>query len=232
VFTRGFVEALSLTPTTFAEKADPLFRAAPLLRSVDFSVDSDAELCAIVACPQLARLDRLSCKARELTHETVARLVSCPHLHRLSGQLLTTNVVSSESVRLLADAPLLGKLTSLTITTRLPLWGLMSLGTALDGAAMRTLASSPRCKRLGMLALDYSGIGDSVAEALASSPSLAELWYLSLAGNGITEAGAEALATTQRLPKLKYVYLIGNPLSEGSKRLLRERFGDGLYLGV
>jgi uncharacterized protein (TIGR02996 family) len=92
-------------------------------------------------------------------------------------------------------------------------------------ASVRALADSEYLTRLTVLRLANNRLGDEEAQALAQSPRLARLRELQLNGNRI---GAEELARSPHLRRLTKLVLSG--LCEDERRLLRERFGNGVVV--
>jgi uncharacterized protein (TIGR02996 family) len=68
-----------------------------------------------------------------------------------------------------------------------------------------------------------------VAEAIADSACLHSLRRLSLAGCGVGDAGGRAIARSQHLGQLIVLDLKDNPMSPSVRRLLRTRFGRGVF---
>jgi hypothetical protein len=100
-FRRGFVEEVHLSPAVFVERADALFRAAPVLDLVATSADGLADL---LDSPFAARLRSLSLFDLRLGDELASMLADSPFLTGLAWLDLRHNRLTDRAIDRLAGA--------------------------------------------------------------------------------------------------------------------------------
>jgi uncharacterized protein (TIGR02996 family) len=96
----------------------------------------------------------------------------------------------------------------------------------------RALGESPHLAGLRTLELTHCRVGDAGLEALLSSPRLARLEALHLWNNDLGPASARLLASPRTLPRLEYLSAGCNQFGAVGERVLRERFGIRVRLGL
>jgi uncharacterized protein (TIGR02996 family) len=224
------------------------------LGNSDFDADTPGndDFIKIVTSPYLARLEYLGFEGNRVTDEEVAALANAPTLGRLRSLCLATNEITWNGVEALAQSPHLPSLEHLDLSSGLavgfddravdallnsPLLGRLTLldisRNPISDAAVSRLADSPGIRRLRALAVG-EGLGFLSSEgvrALAASPHLSELRRLVLPGMRLDNTVADALARSPHLANLRELVLDdGIDPTNRARRLLRERFGDGLVI--
>lgn len=131
-FFRGFPAKIDMYPEVFVENAELLFRLAPI-QHVQFHTPCDDDwmplldedglhidfpLDDVLACPQLARLDRVIMRDVGLRRDSAAKIAACPHLSRCLYLDLRESLVTDEGMDALAAGPLTGKMLALKCTLR------------------------------------------------------------------------------------------------------------------
>ncbi|HZY86061.1 MAG TPA: TIGR02996 domain-containing protein [Gemmataceae bacterium] len=228
VFERGFVGGLNCSALEFLRGAERLFRSAPVRSArLDYATRRLADL---AACPQLARLRRISFRGagNRLDGTGASAFFASPHLGGLVELDLNGNVIGPQGAVALAGCPLLAGLAQLDLSNN-------HVGD--EGAA--SLAASPHLGNLEHLTLYQNDVGDAGTAALAAAPHLNRLDFLSLISNQVGPAGAEALAAAPGLPALSRLRLAFNPVGDrgatallAAPRLARLRELDLRYANV
>ena len=183
-FHRGFLEELSLPPSSWARHGAKLFQQNPIFRvrlpdPVDRHVVGD-----LVVIPDLARIPELTlagCEIREPI-TTLKILFGSPFLSGLVRLDLSGCGISTRELGVLVESPLLGRLVEL---------GLAQNEVGPGGA--QALAGSPHAGRLRRLSLASNPIGDAGAKALVGSANLDGLEQLDLSGVKLDEKVKAAL---------------------------------------
>jgi uncharacterized protein (TIGR02996 family) len=183
-FHRGFLEELSLPPSTWAKHGAKLFGQNPLFRvrlpgAVDRHVVGD-----LVVIPDLARIRELSlagCDLRE-PNATLKILFASPFLSGLVRLDLSGCGVSTREMGVLLESPLPGRLAGLDLARN-------KIG---PGGAQALAASAQVCGLRG-LSLAGNPIGDAGGKALAGSAHLEAVERLDLSGVELDEKVKVAL---------------------------------------
>ncbi len=110
-FARGFVERVTCDGTTFLDRADELFRMAPV-RRLKFRWHPDLQ--QLARCPYLARLQALDL-SYEAVGDAVQHLTHCPHLKLLAVLDLTGAGLRRAGARSLVNSPYLTSLEELIL---------------------------------------------------------------------------------------------------------------------
>ena len=179
-FQRGFVQGITLKAHTLLERADTLFRLAPLRHAEIHRIGKFGQ--ALAACPHLARL--FSLRIRQLSATDVADFLGSPHLESLTALDLEGNGIGDAGVIALTTSPHLPRLSVLDLARN-----------SIQDQGAEALAESPHFARLHSLNLVRNHIGDAGAGALATSPHLDNLQALSLSGCWIGAARKQLLRT-------------------------------------
>jgi uncharacterized protein (TIGR02996 family) len=212
-FRRGFLWGLMLSATDFVERAEELFRIAPL-RHATLAVDSRT-MPVLITSPWLARLTSLSFESCDLSSADIGTLAACPYLTDLMALDLYTNQTRSRGLRALAASPYLGRLRKLRLG-----WN------GVGSAGLRALAKSPLLSHLTHVSFFYNRIDGRGAAALAASPYAVSLTHVDFRGNDIDNTGGRALAESPYLTNLVWMDLHMNRVTEPTRELLTARFGD------
>src|SRR5262245_29946711 len=213
VFSRGFVEGLTLDAEDFLDHAADLFGRTPLRR---VSLQSAAGFVEqVAASPFLGRLTDLDVSGNVLTDVDVRYLAHSPHLRNLTRLSLLGTDLTSNGVWVLAGSLYLTRLIELNLQIN-------RIGP--DG--LRALADSPRLVGLASLNLYHNRTGDDGARAVAGSAMLRRLAFLNLGDNRIHDEGAVALATAPHLEGLTHLRLHDNLIGGTVREQLRRRLGD------
>jgi len=241
-FRRGFVDDLSLPASAVLAHTEAVFRAAPLLRALSVHSVGKCEFEPLMRIPQFASLTYLHLSLDPGT--TIDPLIRCPHLHVLRELGLSLLFIDAGCVQALVASPLMNQLTRLALgwfAGAEPVRTLVSAPTCrqitglrlswLDGEEpVHIVANAPNCCHLTRLDLWCGQIGDTGIEAIARSPYLSNLEDLKFGFGRFGDAGAAAIAASPNLPQLRSLHLGSRTLSEAGKKLLRDRFGDGVFL--
>jgi uncharacterized protein (TIGR02996 family) len=120
-FRRGFVDEVRVEARAFADRADELFRLAPLQRvALYWRADPPHErarfVSVLTACPHLRRLHTLDLSDGYLGSVGVQALAVCEHFTRLTNLNLSGNRIGPSGARALTDAPFLDQLTDLDLS--------------------------------------------------------------------------------------------------------------------
>jgi uncharacterized protein (TIGR02996 family) len=231
-FSRGFVEQGTLAAAALVDRAEPLFRLAPLLRHLALRW-TWVEIDRLAACPSLARIQSLDLsnegQGSKLDAEHLARLLKSPYLGGMHTLNLSYNPLGLEGIHVLASSPCLAGLTALTLTfcgldddaaralaASAHLAGLrtLTLSGNITARGMESLAAAAFLPHLTSLNLWGCQLGDEGARILAASSGLAGLTLLALDSNGLEEEGAKALAGSKWLGKLDALVVSHNPLGD------------------
>jgi uncharacterized protein (TIGR02996 family) len=172
-FQRGFLEELTLPPSSWARHGGKLFAHNPIFRvrlpgTVDRHVVGD-----LVVIPDLARIRELSLAGCEI-HEpitTLKILFGTPFLSGVVRLGLSGCGLSTREVGVLVDSPLLGRLTELDLERN-----------EVGPGGAQALAGAPQVRSLRRLSLAGNPIGNGGGKALAGSDHLDALERLDLAG--------------------------------------------------
>jgi uncharacterized protein (TIGR02996 family) len=183
-FHRGFLEELSVPPSSWAKHGAKLFGQSPIFRvrlpgAVDRHVVGD-----LVVIPDLARIRELSladCDIREPI-TTLKILFGTPFLSGLTRLDLSNCGVSTRELGVLVESPLLGRLAELNVS-----------GNKVGPGGAQALAASPQARGLRRLSLAGSPIGDAGGKALAGSAHLEGIERLDLSGVELDEKVRSAL---------------------------------------
>jgi hypothetical protein len=238
-FHRGLVEKVTLTAKVFVDRAEELFRRAPLRMVEVWSVDAPL-LRRLLALPHLARLQGLVLPGG-MRHAGAQVLAQTPSLAGLRALDLRGNPLGVRGMQELADSPYLTQLTHLSLegtalrddgvgvlaeSPRFATLMVLDLrGNRMTVRGLRALAASPHLKRLTRLGLWYNRLGDRGAAELAASPFLAQLRHLSLGYNGLGPRGIRALAGSPNLSGLTRLHLgVDRYGAEGALALARSPY--------
>jgi hypothetical protein len=138
-FRRGFIDLVGVTGWYFLDRAEAIFRAAPLVRRL-----------------------RLEGYVRSLD-----RLAVCPYLGRLTGLDYVLAGVTPPGLLQLLASPHLGRLRALTASDRLPALTELDLSrNSVGTAGASVLLASPGLERLTFLGLQEAGISEAVGRRL------------------------------------------------------------------
>jgi uncharacterized protein (TIGR02996 family) len=244
-FARGFVEQVFVLAENFLRHGEALFQLAPVRHVVFTKVRPDWR--PLMASSHLRHVSTFELRGCGMSADEARLLAKCPHLPNLR-QLFLRYGVDGEAIHVLAGSPSLARLRALDLYG----CGLESEGAAglvqsphLDGLSYLALGDfasenvdivaeltgpSARLPGLTELYLGWTNIDDEGASRLASAPKFARLQALDLMDNDIGRMGAKALASSPHLQALQALYLQGNPLDGGSRKALRARFGDRVWL--
>jgi len=107
-FLRGFPEVVTLDAAAFLERADELYRRAPILHLDLTGVTAVAA--RLFASPQLARIRSLRLNGNRLGDAEVALLAASPHLGNLAWLDLGSNQIGAAGLEALAASQALPKL--------------------------------------------------------------------------------------------------------------------------
>jgi uncharacterized protein (TIGR02996 family) len=172
-FHRGFLEELSLPPSSWAKHGARLFGQNPVFRvrlpgTADRHVVGD-----LVVIPDLARIRELSlagCAVRE-PNSTLKILFDTPFLSGLVRLDLSGCGVSTRELGVLLESPLLGRLAELDLSHN-----------KVGPGGGQALAASPQVSGLRQLSLAGNPLGDAGGKALAGSAHLDAIERLDLSG--------------------------------------------------
>jgi len=249
VFERGFVTRWSLSVEQLVLAHDSIFRAAPLLETLELSGDAASQHPAILVAgvadaPQLRQLKGLWLRAAFRTSTLVA-LLGSPYLQNLHElrfwmmpglnlRLLTHENKFPALQRLRIDRCTVADAGAQEIAGSRSLPALTTLelpGNNIGPAGVRAIIRAPRLARLTALGMQNNPCGDDGALALAATASATRFRWLNLAGTGITDASAYPLAYSPQLVHLRHFDLSRNPLiSPGVRTLLQRRYASRLLI--
>lgn len=106
LFDRGFVAFVRMEPENFAALGDELFAMAPIQHADLYGGDAGGAR-ALLASPQLAKLDSLSLWRTGLDDDDAVALASCEFLRRATWLDLSDNQIGPRGVEALAASPIL-----------------------------------------------------------------------------------------------------------------------------
>jgi uncharacterized protein (TIGR02996 family) len=220
-FARGFVEKVSLGAGDFLDRADELFRLAPVCMAILSEVEHQV-LRRLVACPHLARLRGLAAHG-SMRAAGARALAQSPHLVNLRGLDVNDNPIGHEGLEAIMNSRSLPHLTHLALgacrvgsvgahmlagsewSTRLRALDLR--GNDLEAADLRQLIESPHLKGLYRLGLWYNKLRDEGASALAESTLLGQLGHLSIGNNRFGPDAIKAFASSPQIVNLQVLWL-------------------------
>lgn len=175
-FARGFIEFVVMPVKDFVERAEELYRLAPIrsvmlnCHMISYARGSDPEV--LVNCPHLKRLAGLALTGMMRDDDIVRQLFrrcDFPHLERL---ILAQSGLSDDTVRIIAEAPSLTNLKVLDLSSN-----------QLRNAAVMALAESTSLTSLETLLLAHNRIRLTGARAIASSDNFPNLKHVDFRGN-------------------------------------------------
>jgi uncharacterized protein (TIGR02996 family) len=212
---------------------------------------SDEGLHKLLASPYLGGLEYLDFGMNDVGDDGALDLAQSETVANLRALSLAFNGFSAEGVRALGHSPYLGRLTRLSLSGSCALeadgsWD-GALGALLESPLMarleqldldgnpfsaegiRRLADCPAAAGLRSLRVDVSPANADAFVTLLASPHLAGLHRLDLGPLPIT---GEVVAALLRAPSLDTLALRGTDGGSGeARRMLEDRFGDGLIIG-
>ncbi len=166
---RGFVDVVHFDMGKFVERAEALFRAAPI-QEVYFELVS-ARMTDLAALPLLERVRGLHLIYTYLREDALIELLASPHWTGLRTLDMPGNHLSEHSVRLLAASTCAKRLATLNVAH-----------TDMNDAAVLALADSPAFGGVTHLYLSSNPFGPHGALAVVRSPLFANLEVLYLDG--------------------------------------------------
>jgi uncharacterized protein (TIGR02996 family) len=245
LFRRGFLDGLTMSPTTFMQRGEELFRLAPTLRSLRFP-NAQSEVTDLAKSPFLARLASvdltLMCTCGMCPIEAEVRnLFRSKHAKQLKCLNLSRDRVTAEELRVLARSSALANLTALDLSDN-PVRGdgaaalasskhlgalvrLTLTRTDLQTAGAEALARAKHFPALRHLELSDNQISTTGVQFLVAAPFFNQLVTLDLAKNPFGELGARALANAAKASKLERLDLRGTRLGKKATQLLKAAFG-------
>lgn len=218
---RGFVEEIHIQTHKFLERAEDIFRLAPirLVRLVHLYSD---HIAALARLPQLARLSVLQAHGN-YRHAGCETLFQSPYLNDLPGLAVNDTPIGPAGLRALLESPSLSRLTHLHLgATSIRLEGINLLarspkcqhlicldlrGNGQSVRALRALDRSPYLGNLRRLGLWYNRLGDEGLIEFVRMPLFARLVHLSLGNNRFTARGLRALAEAPALQNIRTLWL-------------------------
>ena len=247
-FRRGFLDAVTMSATTFARNAARLFEVAPTVRTAHFP-DASNEVGRLAACPFFARLasvdlnEMCSCGYCPIQNDLRA-LFNSKHTQSLTKLNVAGDRMDADGAKRLAASKALAGLTALDLSGN-PLGadGVRELGKSKHLKALVSLdlsrtgpeaadglaALAPdRFPALRHLALGGNWIGAARLQTLVAAPLFAQLASLDLSHNPIAATGARLLAALPAGAKLERLDVRTCKLSEPAIRALKTRFGKGV----
>jgi uncharacterized protein (TIGR02996 family) len=243
-FRRGFIDGVTISPTSFVKHGEELFRRVPTLRSVKFP-NAANETTELAASPFLARLAAvdlaLMCTCGWCSiDEELRDLFKSKHATNLKCLNVSCDRIDATGATNLARSKVLANLTELDLSGNPlgaegaavlakakhfgKLTALNLTNTALRDAGVEALALAKHFPALVRLNLGRNFIRAPGAKALVAAPFFAQLTDLDLSNNRITEAGARALAAAET-PRLERLDLRGCNLTARATALLKKKFG-------
>lgn len=253
-FRRGFLDSLSMSPTTFIKRGEELFRLAPTVRTVRFPYAAN-EVTELAASPFLARLVSVdltrmcTCGYCDIGEE-LRDLFKSKHSQNLRYLNISHDRVDADGIAALTRSVNLARLTELDLSEN-PLGdaGVAALAKSkhlgnvtslvLDNvavtpspgglAALTTLLQSKHFRSLTRLSLCRNSLNAEAVRALVASPLFAQLTHLDLRANSIKEVAAKALAAADA-PKLEGLDLRGNAIGARAQKWLTAKYGARVRL--
>jgi len=244
-FVRGFVEQVFVIADGFLPRAEELFRLAPIRHLIVTEVGTTwAELANL---PSLRRLSTFELRGVGIDVAKARLLAGSPHLSQLTSLILRYGAHEEEAVVVLAGSPTFSRLKvldlygsavaaqamdALTHSPHFANLSYLALGDIEEGDAITRALADPGSLLTGLteLYLGFTDAGDEGAARLAGSPHFARLEVLDLMFDRIEEAGARALAGSSHFRSLKALHLQGNPLDARTRRALKNRFRERVWL--
>jgi uncharacterized protein (TIGR02996 family) len=242
-FYRGFVEQVSMFAGSFRQRADRLFRLAPL-RQAKLSLASGTAVVPfddLASSPYLARLRGLDLSGLyEFGNAAAQTLATSPYLSGVTDLNLNRCQIGRAGLEALAASSELSALRTLDLgNNHLDLGGLRALGssthlnpltalslssnpfgTVLGNALLDLFRDAPAWGQLRSLDLGGQGLDDDGLTTLAGETCLTQLLAFNLSGNrGIGNLGVETLAHAPALGNLRKLSLhdcpaIGDPAAQ------------------
>lgn len=253
-FRRGFLDSLSMSPTTFIKRGEELFRLAPTVRTVRFPYAAN-EVTELAASPFLARLVSVdltrmcTCGYCDIGEE-LRDLFRSKHSQNLRYLNISRDRVDAEGIAALTRSANLTSLTELDLSEN-PLGdaGVAALAKSkhlgnlrslvLDNvaltpspgglAALTALLQSKHFRSLTRLSVARNTLNAEAVRALVASPLFGRLTHLDLRANRIGERGAKALASAD-VSKLEVLDLRDNALGVRAQKWLTATFGTRVRL--
>jgi uncharacterized protein (TIGR02996 family) len=173
LFSRGFIERITIGAPKFLTDAERLFEFAPI-RALHFLIHP-REIPHLAACEHLRVIETLGFSGCHLNDRSLQQLLISPHLQRLSGLHLTGNGINTPGLRALVQSPLFGRLRSLDLSRNI----------AIGDMAVRLLAQADQGSRLEVLNLARTNLTLDGVLALFASESLPHLIDLNVCGAAI-----------------------------------------------
>lgn len=204
---RGFVESVTTTGGRFADQADAIHAAAPLLRTLTLE-DLGEHAPASAARPELAGLTGLEIDDVVLEYGDLHALCMSSHLAGLRELRLGRSQLDPQEF---------GPLARLEALTALELSG-NTLG---DESQSLFAYGLPHLRELW---LQGCGVGDATARAILLRTAPERLRTLNLNLNDLTAVGADHLAAAPHLASLEVLELSSNPLGAGLAALARSPY--------
>jgi uncharacterized protein (TIGR02996 family) len=250
LFRRGFLDGLTMSPTTFMQRGEELFRLAPTLRSLRFP-NAQSEVTDLAKNPFLARLASvdltLMCTCGLCPIEAEVRnLFRSKHTGRLKYLNLSRDRVTAAELRVLTRSSALANLTALDLSdnpvqsdgaaalaSSKHLGAIVRLNlsrTDLQTAGAEALARAKHFPALTHLELSDNRISTTGVRFLVAAPFFNQLTALDLSKNPFGEVGARALAVAAPTSKLERLDLRGTQLGKKATQLLKTAFGKKVKL--
>ncbi len=250
-FRRGFLDGVTMSPTTFVEQGERLFAVAPTLRTVRFP-NAANELTELAQSPFLARLasvdlTRMCTCGYCAIDEELRDLFKSKHAKGLHYLNVSRDRIDAGVVAVLARSANLANLTTLDLSdnplqddgiaalakskhlSKLTALNLSRIALSPTAAAagqggFQTFAGSKCFPSLTRLNLSSNYLHGPCVAALVAAPFFSQLTHLDLSHNRIGETGAKALigADTAKLESLE---LRGNQLGLRAVKMLKAKFG-------
>jgi len=239
-FRRGFVERVALRVSAFLERADEVFRLAPV-RGVWFAFDqaegedvTGKDHAKLAGSPFLARLETLDLSGHTFDGDVAGThaLLTSPHLADLRHLYLRygfgmddCGFVERQTLELLCSGKYLRHLTRLDLSLN-----------EYVSRDINVFVTTPGLPALRHLCLRGVFLGAEGTRTLATSASLGRLRELDLSCNDIGDAGAEALAAAPHLASLtrlvvsrgQWYYEAQDIMTEAGLSVLKQRFGEAV----
>jgi uncharacterized protein (TIGR02996 family) len=247
-FRRGFLDAVTVSATTFVHHAARLFELVPTIRSARFPNASN-ELVALARNRFFARLASVdltrmcSCGYCGIDDE-LRTLFKSKNAHGLRSLTVSRDRIDASVARALARSAHLVNLTMLDLSNNplgpdgaaelakarvlgeLQSLNLSNTDLRPEGAA--ALAAAKHWPKLTRLELSGNGVNGAGVAALVTAPFFGQLTWLDLSWNRIGEVGARALAGAET--KLEHLDLTGARLGARAVKLVKGAFGKKVKL--
>ena len=195
LFSRGFIERITIGAPKFLTHAERLFDLTPL-RSLHFLIHP-RDVPRLAACAYLQGIETLDFRGCHLNDRALQQLLTSPYLKRLRALDLTGNGINTPGVQALVQSPVMEGLRWLDLSRNL----------GIGDKSVRLLASAHRAKHLHALALGQSRMTADGLSDLLHSTSLTHLSELSLADVHVhlpfSSTGANHLGEPQMLRRLR-----------------------------